>query len=147
MSTSFAFTPVPPARPAAQSRPEIVAELTGMWRGRLVGTDSEHGAGIPFTLIRDTSADASVAGRFLFFSTKNVPPTGVKLLEASGTTFVALIGPYYDPDEDADVITVLEGRRIGAKLQGTFNSRVVRGRRGKSGWFVAERGAFGNRDD
>ena len=37
----------------------------------------------PFTLIRDASVDASVVGRFLFFTTKDIPPTGVKLLEAS----------------------------------------------------------------
>jgi hypothetical protein len=108
----------------------------------------DNGNGTPFTLIRDASLDASVARRFLFFSTKDVSPTGVKLLEASRSTFVALVGPYYDPDEDADVVTVLEGRRVADDLQGTFTTRVVRGpRRTKSGWFVAERADLRNRDD
>jgi hypothetical protein len=146
MSTVFAFTPVPPSRKS--SKPEIMAELTGFWRGRMVRADAEHGGGTSFTLIRDASADASVTGRFLFFSTRHVPPTGVKLLEASRSAFVALVGPYYDPDEDAEVVTVLEGRRVGADLQGTFNTRLVRGwRRGRSGWFVAERTEPGHRDD
>src|SRR5438132_8275967 len=125
MPSSFAFTPVPPSRTASSHKPAIVSELSGVWKGRLVRSGSD--AAVPFTLIRDASVDATVAGRFLFFSTRNVPPTGVRLLEASQSTFVALVGPYYDPDENADVVTVLEGLRSGDGLQGTFNTRLVRG--------------------
>src|SRR2546430_1228447 len=138
MNTSFAFTPIPPSRTSTSIKPGLVSELGGVWKGRLMRGDGK--AATPFTLIRDASVDAAVAGRFLFFSTKDIPPTGVKLLEASQSTFVAMIGPYYDPEEDADVVTVLEGRRVGLDLQGTFNTSLVRGwRRGRSGWFVAAR--------
>ena len=95
---------------------------------------------VPFTLIRDASVDASVVGRFLFFMTKDVPPTGVKLLEASQSTFVAMIGPYFDPQENADVVTVFEGRRVDSKISGKFNTRLVRGyRQVRVGRFVALR--------
>jgi hypothetical protein len=138
MPTWYAFTPIPPSRAASTQNPEIVSELAGIWRGRLVRSGAE--AGTPFTLIRDASMDATVAGRFLFFSTRDVAPTGVRLLEASRSAFVALVGPYFDAEENADVVTVLEGRRVGEMLQGTFNTRLVRGwRRGRSGWFSAER--------
>ena len=69
------------------------------------------------------------SGRFLFFMTKDIPPTGVKLLEASQSTFVAMIGPYFDPRENGDVVTVFEGRRVERKISGKFNTRLVRGYR------------------
>jgi hypothetical protein len=70
-----------------------------------------------------------------------VPPTGVKLLEASQSTFVAMVGPYFDPREDAEVVTVFEGRRVDGKISGKFNTRYVRGYRPlRSGKFVAIRG-------
>ena len=135
-STSFAFTPIPPAR--ASFRPPIMSALAGVWRGHLMAADGD--VSVPFTLIRDASVDASVVGRFLFFMTKDVPPTGVKLLEASQTTFVAMIGPYFDPQENADVVTVFEGRRVDSKISGKFNTRLVRGyRQVRVGRFVALR--------
>ena len=135
-STSFAFTPIPPAR--ASFRPPIMSALAGMWRGHLMAADGD--VSVPFTLIRDASVDASVVGRFLFFMTKDVPPTGVKLLEASQSTFVAMIGPYFDPQENADVVTVFEGRRVDSKISGKFNTRLVRGyRQVRVGRFVALR--------
>ena len=138
MSASFAFTPIPPSRTSNGQKPEIVSELAGMWRGQLLASGAD--VSTPFLLIRDASADAAVVGRFSFFSTRDVPPTGVRLLEASGSTFVALIGPYYDPEEDAEVVTILEGRRVENRITGKFNSRLVRGwRKGKVGRFVAAR--------
>ena len=140
-STSFAFTPIPPAR--GTLRPPIMAALSGMWRGQLMATDED--VSVPFTLIRDASIDASVVGRFLFFMTKDVPPTGVKLLEASQSTFVALIGPYFDPRENADVVTVFEGRRDDTKISGKFNTKLVRGyRQVRAGRFVAIRAEAGS---
>ena len=136
MSAPFAFTPIPPSRRQA-SRPQIVSELSGLWRGRMIADDDSV---TPFTLIRDASIDAAVAGRFLFFTTRDVPPTGVKLLEAAQSTFVALVGPYFDPTENAEVVTVLEGRRVGAEVTGDFGTRLVRGwRRVRSGRFSATR--------
>lgn len=135
-STSFAFTPLPPAR--GSFRPPILSALSGVWRGHLL--DTTDGVSVPFTLIRDASVDASVVGRFLFFMTKDVPPTGVKLLEASHTTFVALVGPYFDPRENAEVVTVFEGRRQENKISGKFNTKLVRGyHQVRAGRFVALR--------
>jgi len=135
-STSFAFTPLPPARGAF--KPPIMSALSGLWRGHLMAADDN--VSVPFTLIRDASVDSSVVGRFLFFTTKDVPPTGVKLLEASQSTFVALVGPYFDPGENADVVTVFEGRRDDSKISGKFNTRLVRGyRQVRMGKFVAIR--------
>lgn len=135
-STSFAFTPIPPARGAF--RPPIMSALSGLWRGHLMAADEN--VSVPFTLIRDASVDASVVGRFLFFTTKDVPPTGVKLLEASQSTFVAMVGPYFDPRENAEVVTVFEGRRDEGKISGKFNTRLVRGyRQVRVGRFVAVR--------
>jgi hypothetical protein len=135
-STSFAFTPIPPAR--GGFRPPIMSALSGFWRGQLMAADED--VSVPFTLIRDASVDASVVGRFLFFMTKDVPPTGVKLLEASQSTFVAMVGPYFDPRENGDVVTVFEGRRVEGKISGKFNTRLVRGyRQVRAGKFVALR--------
>ena len=135
-SSSFAFTPIPPAR--GNSRPPIMSALSGLWRGHLMAADDN--VSVPFTLIRDASIDASVVGRFLFFTTKDVPPTGVKLLEASQSTFVALVGPYFDPNENGVVVTVFEGRRDDGKISGKFNTRLVRGyRQVREGRFVAVR--------
>jgi hypothetical protein len=135
-STSFAFTPIPPAR--GNFRPPIMSALSGIWRGQLMATDED--VSVPFTLIRDASVDASVVGRFLFFMTKDIAPTGVKLLEASQSTFVAMVGPYFDPHENADVVTVFEGRRVDAKISGKFNTKLVRGyRQVRAGRFVAIR--------
>ena len=119
MSPSFAFTPFPPSRSDAR-KPSEVAALAGTWRGDLV---DDAGITDSFTLLRDGSSDAAVAGRFLFFVTRDVAPTGIKLLEAANSCFVALIGPYFDPREDSDVITVFEGLRRGSTIEGTFYSR------------------------
>ena len=138
MSASYAFTPIPPSRASLARRPNIVRDLSGTWRGQMLATDAD--VSTPFTLLRDTSADSAVIGRFLFFSTPQVAPTGVRLLEASYSTFVAMVGPYYDPSERADVVTVLEGRRNEGRLSGTFTTRLVRGMRTvRTGRFVASR--------
>lgn len=136
MSPRFAFTPLPPTR-SDLGRPSALAALAGTWRGELVRSTGERQA---FTLLRDASSDAAVNGRFLFFVTRNVSPTGVKLLEAGDQAFVALIGPYYLPEEDAEVITVLEGRRASTGLSGTWYCRLY-GRRDvlAEGTFTATR--------
>jgi hypothetical protein len=120
MSSRFAFTPLPIDRNAVR-KPSAVAALAGTWRGETIDAQGSREA---FTLLRDGSSDASVAGRFLFFATRDVSPTGVKLLEASESSFVALIGPYYDPRENAEVVTVFEGTRKGMGIEGTFYTRV-----------------------
>jgi hypothetical protein len=145
-SSAFAFTPLPPSSASTLRRPAIMQALSGLWRGHLMAADAD--VSTPFTLIRDASADASVVGRFLFFSTRDVPPTGVKLLEASQSTFAALIGPYFDPTENAEVFTILEGRRVDRRISGRFTTRLARGRRSaRSGRFVATRADLETRAD
>jgi hypothetical protein len=118
-------------------RPAAVDALAGTWRGCF--TDSEGGSDT-FTLLRDGSVDAAVVGRFLFFSNPRVSPTGVKLLEANDRAFVALIGPYFDPRENADVVTVLEGIRSGDTIDGTYYTRLHNWRDIlRSGRFTASR--------
>jgi hypothetical protein len=137
MSAKFAFTPIPPARTADSRRPAAIDALAGTWRGRF--TDDEGNVD-GFTLLRDGSVDASVVGRFLFFASLGVPPTGMKLLEANERVFVALIGPYFDPRENADVVTVLEGARNGPGIDGTFYTRLhSRHEMVRTGRFTASR--------
>lgn len=138
MLTNFAFTPIPPSRSAGP-----LAALSGNWRGELIDDVGGHE---PFTLLRDASSDATVAGRFLFFATRDVPPTGVKLLEASSHSFVALVGPYFCPREKTEVLTVLEGFRRGEVLEGTFYTRVLNWREAvRRGRFSASRSDLANR--
>ena len=137
MSAKYAFTPMPPSRRDAGSHAGPVEALAGTWRGIL--TDSS-GVTDKFTLLRDGSVDAAVTGRFLFFATPTVAPTGVRLLEANDRAFVALIGPYYDPRENANVVTVLEGLRTGSAIQGTYYTRRHSWRETvRSGQFIATR--------
>ena len=139
MPPKFAFTPLPPSRNDLAKRPDSVAGLAGTWRGQLFDA---AGVSQPFMLLRDSSPDSSFSGRILFFATSGIAPTGVRLLEAAGRTFVALIGPYYDPIQDADVVTVFEGTRDESSISGSFYTRsaswhdVVR-----SGTFLASRSA------
>ncbi len=137
MTARYAFTPIPPTHGDAEHRPDAVAALTGNWRGRFIDEDDRIES---FTLLRDASVDAVVAGRFLFFSTPAVAPTGVKLLEANDRAFVALIGPYFDPSQNADVVTVLEGVRQGRAIEGMFHTRLHNWRETiRQGRFVATR--------
>jgi hypothetical protein len=121
MSPKYAFTPLPPLR--GEARGSSLSEVVhSTWRGEYV---DQHGTARAFTFLRDQSVDSSVVGRLMFFVTQDVAPTGVRLLDASAQSFVALVGPYYDPRENADVITVFEGTRNGASVVGTFYTRLT----------------------
>ena len=120
MSPNFAFTPLPATRQELR-KPAAISGLAGTWRGETV---DEQGNTEVFTLLRDGSSDAMVAGRFLFFATRHIAPTGVRLLEASARSFVALVGPYYDPQLNAELMTVFEGVRRGDTVEGWFYSRM-----------------------
>lgn len=118
---NYAFTPLPPPRCDSDLHPAVVRGLAGTWRGNFL---DESGVARPFTLVRDCSPDASVAGRFLFFVATDVQPTGVRLLDANERAFVALIGPYFDPRENTEVLTVLEGLRTGSRIDGSFYTKL-----------------------
>jgi hypothetical protein len=120
---TYAFTPLPlpAARHDLDSSPVAIRALAGTWRGNFL---DESGVVRPFTLVRDASPDAAVAGRFLFFVAADIQPTGVRLLEANERAFVALIGPYFDPRDNAEVVTVLEGLRTGCRIEGTFYTKI-----------------------
>jgi hypothetical protein len=137
MSTKFAFTPLPPSRENGLPGPAVVDALAGNWRGRF---SDESGGTESFTLLRDGSVDAAVVGRFLFFAAPGIAPTGVRLLEANDRAFVALIGPYFHPREKAEVMTVLEGVRDGAVIEGVFYTRLHSWRETvRNGRFIATR--------
>ncbi|MGH7712903.1 MAG: hypothetical protein ACREOG_16555 [Gemmatimonadaceae bacterium] len=140
---NFAFTPLPPARSDSDSHPVAVRALAGTWHGNLL---DESGVVRSFTLVRDGSPDASVAGRFLFFVAADVQPTGVRLLDANERAFVALIGPYFDPRENTEVLTVLEGVRTGSRIQGSFYTKLPNWKGTvRRGEFTAKRADRANR--
>lgn len=123
MSPRFAFTPIPPTRAEAKIASGVAA-LAGPWRGQMV---DEDGNSQVFSLLRNDNTNTSVAGRFLFFVTRDIAPTGVRLLEASSSAFVALVGPVFDPQENAEIVIVFEGRRVGTGLEGAFYTRLFKG--------------------
>jgi hypothetical protein len=108
-----------PAQGATQTVQDIVAVLSGSWRGRL--TD-QNGAVESFNLERE-SDELRVPGQVFLFTTPRGIAAGLRLLEASEKSFAALIGPYYDPEHGAIVVTVLEGSADGHGLTGTFHTR------------------------
>jgi hypothetical protein len=118
MSPKYAFTPLPPSRGSGARLQDVVH---GTWRGEFV---DQSGTSRAFAFLRDRSNDAAITGRMMFFVTKDVAPTGVKLLDASAKSFVAMVGPYFDPRENADVITVFEGTRVGHAVAGAFYTRL-----------------------
>lgn len=119
--------------PAAQ----VMASLSGLWSGTLFVTGEDEGT--PFSLHQGGCAtEGDVVGRLAFTGTQRAPAE-VQLLEASATTYVALVGPYHDPASNAQMLTVLEARRTGDRLYGTYRVRPVMGGRTTEGRFVAIR--------
>ena len=118
------------------SRHEVIAALAGSWRGRL--TDTRGGAE-SFNLEREVM-DHRVPGQVFLYSTPTGVAAGMRLLEASERSFVALIGPYFDPAEGALVVTVLEGNIEPGRLSGTFHTRRYNWRETlRTGQFTATR--------
>lgn len=123
---------LPPARIAPA--PPVMARLAGVWNGTLYHADAAGGT--PFSLLQEDTVDGAVVGRLAFTGTR-MRVADVQLLEASATTYVALVGPYYDPAADAQMVTVLEGRTAGDRLYGTYRVQPVTGGRATEGRFVA----------
>ena len=115
--TTIELTPIPTSR--AATRPDMVAALQGSWRGRMTDTRGETES---FNLERE-ALDHYVPGQVFLFTTPTGVAAGLRLLEASDRTFVALIGPYFDPSEATMVVTVLEGTSESGRLSGSFHTR------------------------
>ena len=119
--------------------PQVMANLSGLWQGTLFRAGDE--AETPFSLHQERErTEGAVVGQ-LAFSGSEAAPANVQLLEASATTYVALVGPYYDPTSNAEMVTVLEARTTGDRLYGTYSVRPVTGGRAAQGRFVAVRSA------
>ena len=117
--------------------PAVMATLAGLWNGKLFLAGEEEGT--PFSLLQDGCASEGEAVGRLAFTGTEATPAEIQLLEASATTYVALVGPYHDPASNAEMLTVLEARRAGNRLYGTYRARPVRGGRATEGRFVAVR--------
>ena len=110
------LTPIPANREQASN---VVGALSGSWRGRM--TD-DHGSAESFNLERE-AVDHYVPGQVFLYTTPTGIAAGMRLLEANEHSFVALVGPYFDPTEAAMVVTVLEGTCEPGRLEGEFHMR------------------------
>ena len=117
--------------------PSAVLALTGAWRGALYPSDSH--TGLPFSIVLEATPEGLSAGRFAFTSTM-IPRAEAKLLEAGDASFVLLIGPYYDPYIESDMLTRVEGRRAGDRIFGELYTSKVSGERTAFARFMASRG-------
>jgi hypothetical protein len=134
MNTTIDLTHNPIA--SDETMQDVVASLSGSWRGRL--TDA-HGEAESFNLERE-AIDHYVPGQVFLYTTPTGIAAGMRLLEAGERAFVALIGPYFDPNEAAMVVTVLEGTTESGRLTGTFHTRRYNWRTVlRSGHFIATR--------
>ena len=106
--------------PAQREQPcNVVGALSGSWLGRM--TD-DQGSAESFNLERE-AVDHYVPGQVFLYTTPTGIAAGMRLLEANEHSFVALIGPYFDPTEAAMVVTVLEGTCEPGRLEGEFHTR------------------------
>ena len=134
MNTTIDLTNIPTSRD--ETRQDVVTALSGSWRGRL--TDA-RGEAESFNLERE-AVDHHVLGQVFLYTTPTGIAAGMRLLEASDRTFVALVGPYFDPNEAAMVVTVLEGSCEAGRLTGIFHTRRYNWRTIlRSGHFTATR--------
>lgn len=109
------------------STPQVMDDLSGIWTGTLVLSGENEGT--PFSLQQgECAAQSGMTGRLDFTGTEGAPAE-VRLLEASATTYVALVGPYHDPATNVELLTVLEARRAGDRLYGTYRVRPATGGR------------------
>ena len=124
-------------RPGLCATPQVMDDLSGIWTGTLVLSGEREGT--PFSLQQGgCAADGDAVGRLDFRDAAGARAE-VQLLEASATTYVALVGPYQDPATHTELLTVLEARRAGNRLYGTYRVRPVTGGRATEGRFEAVR--------
>ena len=103
----------------------------GAGRGALYPSDSH--TGLPFSIVLEATPEGLSVGRFAFTSTM-IPRAEAKLQEAGEGSFVLLIGPYYDPFPESDMLTRVEGRRAGERIFGElYTTRAESGERNQEG--------------
>ena len=123
----------------ASNVPLPLSDFAGVWEGALYRDGSA--VGLPFSLLQSVVADASRGGggvgRVAFAGRDDSVAADVTLLAASAATYVALVGPYYDAAFDAQVVMLLDARRSGDRMTGSFRVRVVAGGGCVDGRFVA----------
>lgn len=119
----------------APLRPWLLAQLGGTWKGTLAQAKGDRGTA--FVLTQRATTEGYHAT--LSFPQSDGSSTDVHLLEASETTFVALAGPHSDSFGGAPVFTLIEARRDGNRLSGSFSSRRVGSPREPKRRFVAFR--------
>lgn len=124
----------PPVRPEAR----LAAIYTGTWHG--VSWRDGSDLAMPWTLVQYAELDGSIVGR-LTFDGLTIPPAEVKLVEATDSTYAALIGPYFSPTVGADVVTRVTGTTRGDRIVGTWSAHPVAGGRTTNGRFEATREA------
>ena len=100
--------------------------------------ESEADPGTPFTLVQVRQADGTLGGQ-LAFTGSAIPLTEVKVLEASGSHYVALVGHFSNSRDSSQIVARLEGELSGQTMKGTVYSRSTNGGKAYKGRFTAER--------
>jgi hypothetical protein len=116
--------------------PDAAAAVIGMWSGLVY--ESEADPGTPFMLVQVRQSDGTVGGQ-LAFTGSSIPIADLKVLEASGTHYVALVGPFTNARDSVQIVARLEGQLVGRTLSGTIYSRSINGGKPYKGRFTAER--------
>ena len=124
------------ATPPIRLEPRLHQLYAGEWQG--MSYQSNDVIGTPWSLLQTISVDGTPVGQLTFVGT-TVPPASVKMIQATDSTFVSLIGPYYSPTIDREVVTRVEGRIDGRRMWGTFFARPVNGGDTQRGRFEAVR--------
>lgn len=108
-----------------QPHPAVATAISGVWKGE-VALGGE--GALPVTLVQGAALDGTVTGRLAFVSTPTAPAE-VKLLEATDSSYAAIIGPYYDAETNTDMIARIDARLRGGALEGTLTARRLDGGR------------------
>ena len=116
--------------------PAAASAVAGMWSGMVY--ESEADPGTPFTLVQVRQNDGTLGGQ-LAFTGSSSPLVDLKVLEASGDHYVAIVGPFTNSRDSVQIVARLEGQLVGHTMTGTIYSRSMNGGKPYKGRFKAER--------